>query len=238
MKAAFLIAVLITFSVSATAQENNLRANTITVHGDAVIKIAPDQLTLPVTVHEENANLKTAKDHHDDKLRKLLALAERTGIAKDKIQTSYTAINPVYDYEQNSTRPRLRGYTVETSLEFRLTDFARLGDFMNGVIAAGIDQIGSVSYSLQDEEKVKDDTLNLALAHAYDKASRLAATAKVTLDKPLIIEEGEGYSQPPMQPRPMMMKAMAMSSAEAAPPQLPSGVMEMRQSITVTYSLK
>jgi uncharacterized protein YggE len=128
---------------------------------------------------------------------------------------------------------------VETSLNFRLTDFAKLGDFMDGIIEAGIDDIGSVSYTLQDEEKIKDDALNLAMQHAFEKAAHLAATAKVTLDKPLIIEEGDADIQRPIPPRPMpMMRGMAMAAMAPQPPELPSGVVEVHQSVTVVYSLK
>lgn len=230
-------AALLLFPVSAFADDMP-RANTMTVHGEAMTKVAPDQLTLPVTVRDENTTLKVAKDRHDDKLRKLLKLADSAGIPKEKMQTSFTSVSPVYDYEKDSTHPHLRGYKVETTLDFKLTDFSKLGDFMNGVVAAGIDEIGSVSYSLQDEDKVKNDTLNLAMQHAFEKASSLAATAKVSLDKPLVIEEGEAEIQQPVRPRPMRMMAMSAMAAPAAPPELPSGVIEVHQSVTVTYAIK
>jgi uncharacterized protein len=225
--------------LAATAEDNSaLKANTMTVRGEAVTKVAPDQLTLPVTVREENPNLQAAKKRHDEKLTGLLALAEKNGIPKDKIETSAMQINPVYDYEKDSSRPRLRGYEVETSLEFRLTDFAKLGDFMNGVIGLNIDTIGSINYCLQDEEKVKDDTLNHAMEHAYAKASRLAATAKVTLDRPFIIEEGDVDIQRPPFPRPMFMNRLTGIAAPAQAPELPPGLIEIHQTVTVTYSLK
>jgi uncharacterized protein YggE len=229
--------VFLSLAFAALAQEN-IKPGTITVHGEAVTKISPDQLTLPVTVAEENNSLTAAKEKHDDKLRKLLSLAADAGISKDKAQTSYTSVNPLYDYEKDSTHPHLRGYRVQTSIDFKLTDFAKLGDFMNGVIALGIDEVGSVSYALQDEMKVKDDTLNLAMQHAYEKATRLAETAKVTLGKPLIIEEGNGDIQQPMMPRPMMVKTMMSRAVSSPPPELPSGVIEIRQSVTVTYAIK
>lgn len=224
--------------LAAPAEESGFKANTMTVHGEAVTRVAPDELTLPVTVREENATLGVAKQRHDDKLRRLLNLASEAGIPKEKMQTSFTGVTPVYDYDSGSTRPRLRGYQVQTAIEFRMTDFAKLGNFMNGIIALGIDAVGSVNYGLQDEQKVKDDTLNLAMQHAYDKAVRLAGTAKVTLDKPLVIEEGDAQMQSPMPPRPMMFAARAMAPVASQPPELPAGLIEVRQSVTVTYSLK
>src|SRR6185369_5370593 len=89
----------------------------ITVHGEATTKTAPDQVSLPVTIREENTAVSEAKAAHDKKLSALLRLAENTGIARDDIQTGYTAINPLYDYNQGN-KPKLRGYEAQTTVEF------------------------------------------------------------------------------------------------------------------------
>jgi uncharacterized protein YggE len=228
-------------SSAAYADDDRPIVNTITVHGEAVTKIAPDEVTLPVTVRSENTSLKAAKEKHDEKLRKLLALAQKEGIAKDKIQTSYTSISPEYDTDNDTPTPtrHIRGYTAETSIEFKLTDMSKLADFMNGVVDAGIDDIGSVQYGLQDEDKVKEDTLVEAMQHASQKATRIAEAAKVSIDKPIIIDEGDVDISRPMPPRPMFRMAMVANAAMApASPDLPAGLIEIHQTVTVTYQLK
>lgn len=216
------------------------KSNILTVRGEAVSKVAPDQVTLPVTVREENVNAKVAKERQDEKLRGLLKLAESTGIDKNDIQTSYTSVNPLYDYPRNE-KPKLRSYQVETSINFTLNDISKLGDFMNGVIELGITDMGSVSYSVKDEEKIKEQTLAKALEKAYEKATLMASVAKVSIDRPIIISEEEAQVNYPPRPRPLrFMAAMAAGATEPmqAAPDLPSGLMEVRQAVTVTYQIK
>jgi uncharacterized protein len=238
------LCLIATLPFAAQAEDN--KPATLTVRGEAVTKVTPDQVSLPVTVREESANLKVAKERHDEKLRTLLKLAKDTGIAEDKTRTNYTSVNPQYDYTNDTTgKPRLRGYEVQTSVEFTLTDISKLGKFMSDVVEAGIENVGSVNYSLQDEDKTKQATLTKALEHAHDKAAQLADAAHVSLEKPLLIEEGDAQmNRPIFPPRPMpMMRGMAVGIAATpamapVPPELPSGLIEIHQSVTVTYQIK
>lgn len=232
MRLLMLLLLLIPFSSAALAEE---KLATLTVHGEAVTKIAPDQVTLPVTVQEQNVKLKAAKQKHDEKLRTLLKLAEQEGIAKTDMQTASTSVSPVYDYTNG--RQRLTGYQVSTTIDFKINDLLKLADFMDGVINLGITEVGSVSYSLQHEEKVKQDTLDQALRNAHDKASHMASVAQVTLEKPLDIQEGASVTPP--RPIPMMaMRTMSLAASAEAAPNLPAGQMEVRQEVTVTYQIK
>jgi uncharacterized protein YggE len=210
---------------------------TITVRGEAITKLAPDQVTLPVTIREENINLQVAKQKHDEKLRTLLKLAGDNDIARENIQTGYTSVSPQYEYTLGVQH--LRGYQVETSVDFKLTNIEKLGTFMNSVVTAGIDNIGSVNYSLKEEEKIKEDTLVLAVGVAHDKAARLAVAAKMSLGTPLDITEGSVEINRPIPRFAAPRGMMAMSSANAAPaPELPAGLVEIHQTVTITYQLK
>ena len=233
-KLALLLLLALSAPLCAQAEE---KLGTITVHGEATTRVAPDQVTLPVIIREENINLKTAKEKHDDKLRKLLQLAENSKIGKDDIRTSYTSTEPLYDYEKGNT-PRLRGYGVQTSIDFTLHDTSALGDFINKVIDLGITQTGDVSYSLSDQKKIEIDTLTKAVDNAYEKASRIAAEAKVGLDKAIIIQEGSAEITRPVHPMPMMRAAVAFSAASPPAPNMPSGLTEVHQDVTITYQLK
>lgn len=235
----FWLCLLLLLPLSTLADDRaDEKPGTMTVHGEAITKAAPDEVTLPVTIREENINIKAAKEKHDKKLNDLLKLAETMGIAKDDIQTSFTSISPQYDYRDHG-KPKLLDYRVETSIDFRLDDISKLADFLDRVINLGITEIGDVSYSLKNEERIKEDTLAKAMTKAYEKAMRLATAAKVTLDKPVAIEEG-GNVVNRFPPRPVrMMASMAMPMASSAPtPELPAGLIEVQQDVTVTYQLK
>ena len=211
---------------------------TLMVHGDAVVRFAPDEVTLPVTVRVEDASLPAAKKRHDEKLRAVLDLALQAGVPRERLQTDRTSVLPLYDYARDSTRPRLRGYQVETEVSLRLSDFAALAPLMEAMVNAGVDTIGNVTYSLHDEEKAKEEALAEAMDHAHAKAERLAQSAKVTFDRPWTIEESPPEIARPF-PRPLRMSAkMPGIMASPAPPDLPSGRIEIRQEVVVTYRLK
>jgi uncharacterized protein YggE len=237
-----IIAALFCASIPFVTHADDMKPGVISVRGEAVIRVAPDLVMLSVTVREEDPKLAHAKEKHDRKLNSLLGLAAKLGIPKSAIQTSYTETSPVYDYQTSAisttTRPTLRGYQVQTTLEFRITDFSLLGDFMSGVTEAGIDQMGSVNYSLQNESNLKENTLVSALQNAHDKAARLAATANVTLGAPLQIQEEGAEIASPVMPHSMAPRAMLMSAASVPQPELPAGLVELRQSVAVSYQIK
>lgn len=234
MRILMLLLLMVQFPMQAFADE---KPATITVHGEAVTKTPPDQVTLPVTIKEENIKLKAAKEKHDEKLRELLKLAENTGIEKTNAQTRYTSINPLYDYIGNGQQ-KLRGYQVETSVDFKITDLLKLGNFINDVINLGITNIGNVSYSLSNEAKIKEDTLAQALENAHTKASHLASVAKLSVDKPLDIIEGEPMINRPIHPMYMGGVAMVAAKTMDSAAEMPTGLIEIHQSVTVTYLLK
>ena len=147
------------------------------------------------------------------------------------------SVNPQYDYDPNKS-PKLRAYQVESTINFTLGDISHLGSFMNDIIDLGITSFGNAYYALHDEEKAKEDALSKAMENAYQKASRLAATAKLTLDKPVAIEEGEIITHRPIHPAPMYARPSGMMAMSSPQPELPAGIIDIHQDVTVTYQLK
>ena len=162
---------LLPFAPNVAAQTSPLVAPvpSITVQGDAATQVSPDQASTTVTIRNEHKDLKAAKAENDKKVAALLALTKKYNVANDKVQTAYTSLNPVYDYRPNE-KPALRGYEASTSINVTLVETTKMAGFLNDVIASGIDQLGSVSFSLQDEKKVERHTLLKALKNAEEQA--------------------------------------------------------------------
>lgn len=210
----------------------------LTVSGEAVANTPPDQAVLPFTVQTEHKDLKTAKQLNDEKIKKLLALAKKYGVDPADMRTNYTNIQPQYDYVQNS-KPKLRGYQALASLQFKLSPLEKVAGFMDEAVAAGIDRVDGIQYTLKDDQKLREETMLKALTHASEKAKRMASTLSMELGKPLQINESStvNYPQPPM---PMMMAraAMADGAEMKSAPDLPAGTIEIRQNVTVNYEIK
>lgn len=212
----------------------------ISVNGEAVAKRAPDQATLPVTLVSEDKNLQTAKDANDKKLKNVLRIARELGIKDEQVKTLYATIDPRYTYDQKTSKQSFDVYVANLSLSITLDEPDKLGPLMSALIKDNIDRIGSVNFGLKDEKKARDDMLTQAVQDAKAKAEKLAAALGVKVGAPLSISENGGGVVPPnpWPVRPMMMKsAMAAdgASAESAPP---SGLVEIRQNVSVQFAIE
>lgn len=211
----------------------------MSVTGEAMEKFAPDQAVLPITVQTEDKDLKIAKTKNDEKIRAVLAIAKKYNIAATDMQTSYTSVQPQYNYLPNTNKPQLRGYQASASLQFKLSPLDKVAGFMDEVVKAGVDRVDGIQYTLKDDQKNREDVMLKALVNAASKATKMAATLHVTLGAPLQVSESGGVNYP--QPVPYMARgvmAMAAAPEMKSAPDLPSGEIEIRQTVNVTYELK
>ncbi len=209
----------------------------ITVTGEAIAKLAPNQVTLPVTVYAEDKNLNVAKEAADRKLAILLDQAKQVGAPAEKLKTQYTQISPQYDYDPKSGKQRFRSYMVTSSIEVTLPDPAKLGVLINGLTEQGIDRIGSAQFGLDDEKKARDELLGKAVQDARAKADAMATALGVHVGKPVAVSEGGAMPPSPPMPRPMMAMAKMADGAESLP-ELPGGRVEIRQNVTVSFTIE
>lgn len=90
------------------------RDSTVSVVGTATLKLAPDQVTVPVTISTENAELTKAKEENDKKVKKVISLAEKFGAGKDDISTAYHSVEPQMSYG-NDVRVEVDVFTTSVN---------------------------------------------------------------------------------------------------------------------------
>jgi len=98
--------------------------STISVVGTATLKLPPDQITVPVTISTEEKEISDAKEKNDKKVKKILALAERYGVEKNDIKTTYHSVEPKMNYGQSIT-VETDVYTGSTSYTFDVKDLSQ-----------------------------------------------------------------------------------------------------------------
>lgn len=228
--------VLVSGMACAASAADELAYRTITVTGDAEVKKEPDQAIVSIGIEEQNAKLEVARKATDDQLKALFSIAKSMGIEDKDMQTTYSSIQPVYDYTNNATRV-FRGYNVNHQVQITLKKPDQLAALTEKLLAAKIDQINNVEYGLQKKDEAESEALKKALAKAKEKAAMMASAYDESLGKVLVINESGVQSQPV----PMMMKArmapmsVASDAVESAPP---AGEVSITANVTVTFSLK
>ena len=208
----------------------------ISISGEAKESVAPDQATITASVVSRDKDLAAAKKNNDAQMEKVVQIAKEFNIPKNRITPSHMSINPEYNYNNNQ-RPALIGYMVSRTLMITMDKLDIHERVLSALVEAKIDQVSGVNFSVTNPEKISERLRVAALNDAKAKASALASAAGMKLGKPISISVGGGGGYRP--PMPMMARAMMADSSEKASvaPSLP-GMIEMQETVSVTYALE
>ena len=203
----------------------------ITVSGEGIISVKPDQARVTLGVEISNPSAKQAQQGAaaamDAVTRDLLG----RGIEQKDIQTVRFDLSPEYDY---STRTAvLRGYRVTNMVAVTVRDITKLGDLLDGVVSQGATRIYGIGFSVSDPAAAGEQGREQAMNNARTKAEQLARLAGVTLGRPIRITET--VSAPPMPVD--LAPRMAAPAAGVATPISP-GTQDVTTMVQVTYAIQ
>jgi hypothetical protein len=209
---------------------------TISVSGEGKVSAAPDiaQLTFGVqtgrkaTAAEAMALLKEDMDN-------IMEAVKKAGIEEKDIATEQFYLNPEYDWDEGRQIPR--GFQAQETLRVKVRDLDKVSAVLGAATAAGANQAGNVSYTIDDPEVLRAEAREEAIAQAKEKALALAKDLGMRLGKIKGFNEGGGVIPPMPYARAAMETAAEDSAAGMAVP-LPAGEQDVTAYVTLTYELK
>jgi uncharacterized protein len=184
--AAAALLVLLTASAAAHAQERPEPPH-VTVAGEAELNIAPDEVRFDVTLQHFGKDLKAAKTQTDERLKGLIALARKHGVAESDTQTDYVKVEP--RFKGNDDSKAFLGYWVRKDLVFTLRDVSRAEGLLSEVLDYGVWRINSIDFSTSQMRRYRDQARAQAMKAAQEKAAALAAAVNQKIGKAIAIEE-------------------------------------------------
>jgi uncharacterized protein len=203
---------------------------TITVTGTGRASVRPDvaDLRLGVTITEPTVG--AARDGSAKALSGVIARLKTLGIADRDLQTSMVAVQPQYDYSQQSAPPRLVGYQFTNLVAATIREIDKVGDAIDGALGAGATTVDQIAFRVEDQSAAEAEAREAAVADARARADTLAAAAGVVIvGVAAIVEGGAG----PI-PYPGPYERMAMSAKDAGTP-IEAGMNEITATVTVSY---
>lgn len=124
--------------------------HTISVTGTGRIIVSPDIADLRLGVSVTRPTVKAARAEAAQSMTRVLAALRKLGIAERDLQTTLLALQPNYDYSKNENPPRLNGYTLSNAVAVTIRDLDRIGDVIDGALAAGATTLDGVSFRTED----------------------------------------------------------------------------------------
>lgn len=224
-------------------------SNTISVSGMGEVFAVPDQATFSVTVREEGADVADAQEKATEKSNAIIKYLKDQGVEEENIKTISYNVNPKYEWEQAAScdrgycppgRQTLVGFEVWQSLEVKVDDPKKAGDLLSGVGSKGASEVSGLSFTIEDEDELKAEARDMAIAEAREKADQLAAQLGVSIVRVVgFYEDAGGYQPYYGKGGASFDMAVRSEAAMVAPaPDLPAGENKIVSNVNVTYEIR
>jgi len=221
-------------------------SNTISIAGQGEVFAVPDTGTFTVTVREEAETVAFAQDEATKKINAVIDYLKGAGVEEKDIKTVSYNVNPKYEWNQAGCvggfcppgKQELIGFEVYQSLSVKVRDTKKAGELLSGVGSKGASEVSGLTFTIDDEDELKAEARELAIAEAQEKAEMLAAELGVTLVRVVGFyeESGGGYPMPLAYGRGGDMMAASMESKVA--PELPVGENKILSTVNITYEIR
>ncbi len=183
-KLILVMALLLSLTLPAFAEQKS-DSRTISVTGDAEIKVVPDRVVIMVGVEKVDSVMNVAKRQNEKLVKDAIAAAMKDGVLEKDITTEYFDVAPKYDNHEVFI-----GYQVRRRLSITLKDITKYETLMSDLLDTGIINIQSVQFQTSELRKYRDQARANAIKAAVEKAQALTAELGLKVGKAHSISEG------------------------------------------------
>lgn len=203
----------------------------ITISGKGEVVAIPDIAMVNLGYQSEQPTVAEAQQDNTDKINTLIERVKNMGISPQDIQTTSYNVWPRYDYIDG--RQELRGYTVSQNVVVKVRDTSKISQVLALVGELGLNQVGGISFDIDEIETVQQEARLEALQNAKLKAEQLANVMGVKLKK--VISFSESSNIPTYDNYARYAEGLGGGGAV---PSIEQGSQEVTVTATITYEIE
>jgi uncharacterized protein len=230
MKMKKVVLILAVLFMGITYAQEQKQVPMINVSGEGIVKVAPDQVLILISIESKGTRADEVKRDNDKKMDAILKFIKKSNIPKEDFQTQRVALNPTYDYEKKK-----HNYIATQSLQILLKDISKYDDLMEGLVDEGINKIDNVEFKSSKMKDIQSEARKLAIRDAKAKAEDFVAVLGQKVGKAIFIADNTSIDTP--QPRMYAMKSMAMDES-VSKETLAVGEIEIKANVSVSFILE
>ena len=224
----------------ANVGQSRFPARTFTVAAEGKINVKPDLAQFSFSVVTDGADLVKVAADNNKRLADAIAFVKKEGIDEEDIKTTQYSLNPQYEYNENSRRSFIVGYSLTQTVEVKVKNLEenlqKVSNVLGSLPELGVNQVSSLSFTVENPEEFMAEARKQAFEKAKVKAKAMVSAMGVGLgDVVSFYESGMPipyYSK-------MGMGGDAVGAPSAAPiMSLEPGTEELVVNINVTYEIR
>jgi hypothetical protein len=189
-----------------------------------------------MSVVAKNNDVSVATSESSKKMNAIIGYLKGNGVEEKDIKTTSFSIYPVYAWEEKTGRRNLDGYEVSQTIEVKIRDLSKVGDIISNATELGANNVSSLSFTIDDDEKVKEDAKELAIKDARAKAKNLEKSLGVKLVK--IVNFSEGTYPTYSYDSYYKSASGATEMLSSVAPTIQTGQNKITSTVTITYSVR
>lgn len=202
----------------------------ISIEGKGEVTAVPDIAMFSFTISETDTVVGVAQTLVTRKNDAVLAMLKANGIMDRDVQTTAYFIRPQYTLLPEQPN-EIVGYDVSQTNQVKIRDFKHIGQVLTDIGSLNIQNIDSLSFSVDQPESLQDQARAAAIRDAQTKADVLAEQLGVRLLRVVQFSSGSYYV-----PTASMDRISAMSTISNMV-QITAGVQQITSSVTITYEV-
>ncbi len=212
-------------------------ASMLTVTSEGKTVVSPDTAQISFSVVSRGRNPEELANTNNEKMNAVIANIKGQGVDEKDIKTSSYNLYPDYQYDRQTQRSFITGYTLTQTVDVKIRDLSKVASVLAGVAPLGVNQISGVSFTVDDQDKALTAAREDAISKAKAKAEQMAKASGASLGRLLSVSESGAV--PPIPYYDMKERALGMGGGSAvATPSIQPGTQEVRVDVSLTYELK
>ena len=198
---------------------------TVNVVGEASIEATPTLVNISVSIEGEGKDAKLLHQENGEKLAKVIQAINKEEVPMKNFQTDYVSLYKNYDYNTKTYQ-----YRISQTVKIKLDNLAKYETLMDALFEAGVNQINSVTFGIEDSARAKlqQEARIAAIDNARKKALLYATSLDQNIGKALTIRETSLRDTPAS----VMIRGAAPSNTTLA-----LGGISVNSQIIVTFEL-
>lgn len=209
---------------------------TISVSAEGKTIVSPDLAQTSFSVISRGQDPERLTDENNQKVSAAIEFVKSEGIDAKDIRTSGYNLSPDYEYDEKTRRSFIVGYTLTQTVRLKIRDFSKVAKVIGGLPPLGVNQIGGITFTVDDPEKFLAEARAEAFRRAQAKAKVIASQNGVRLKKVINVSEFGGPSPIPYFDR--YAEGLGGGDLKASLPTIEPGSEELRVQVNLTYSIE
>ncbi len=212
-------------------------SQTITVSAEGKTTATPDLAIVSFSVVSQGASPDILSTNNTSKMNAVLQFVAAQGIAASDTATTAYDLSPNYQYDNVTGRQYATGYTLTQTVTIKIHDLSKVATILGGLAPLGVNQIGGVTFTFNDQDAVVGPARADAIAKAKAKAMEMASEAGVSLGAVVSLSENSNVPLP-FPSYNMASAGGASPSVAMVSPNIQPGSQDITDNVTITYALQ